>query len=132
MTQRESMPMWLGTMSLASRMPRCPGAVVQVAIGRLAAEVVGDAVVDQRVGRRDGVRVAAQLLDLLRGVAALPQADQPEAGEARAGASRVELLVRDLVQAPDRPAVCSRQLVEPDVGALRHQHHARHPVADRG
>ncbi len=40
----------------------------------------------------------------------------------------VELLVGDLVEAPDGPAVGPTQLVEPDVGALGQQHHARHPV----
>ena len=42
---------------------------------------------------------------------------------------RVELLVRDRVERPDVAAVAARQLVEPDVRALGHQHEARHPVA---
>ena len=76
--------MWLGTMSLARRMPRAPGAVAQVRVGGLAAEVVGDPVVVERVGRRDGVRVAAHPLDPLRGDRALPQPDEPQPGDAPA------------------------------------------------
>ena len=84
-TQRESMPMWLGTMSRASRMPRDQARAFRLLERVLAAEVVGDPVVVQRVGRGDRLGVAAQLLDRLRRAAALPQPDQPEAGEARAG-----------------------------------------------
>ncbi len=36
--------MWLGTMSLARRMPCCGGAVLEVVVGVLAAEVFGDVV----------------------------------------------------------------------------------------
>ena len=41
----------------------CRGAVAQVAPGVLAAELVGDPVVGDRVRRRHGLGVAAQLLD---------------------------------------------------------------------
>ncbi len=41
---------------------------------------------------------------------------------------RVQLLVGDLVEPRDRPAVTARELVEPDVDGLGEQHHARHPV----
>ena len=106
--------------------PARPGPVAQVGVGRLAAEVVGDPVVVERVGRGDRVRVAAHPLDPLRRLRALPQADQPQAGDAPAR-ERVELLVRDRVERPDVAAVRPRQLVEPDVGALGHQHDLRHP-----
>ena len=79
MTQRESMPMWLGTMSLARRMPRCPGPVAQVRIGRLAAEVLGDVVVVERVRGGDRVGIAAHPLDPFGRRRALPQADEPQA-----------------------------------------------------
>ncbi len=39
----------------------------------------------------------------------------------------VELLVGDRVERPDVAAVAPRQLVEPDVRALRDEHEARHP-----
>ncbi len=42
-------------------------------------------------------------------------------------ASDVELLVRDGVERAQVPPVAARQLVEPDVRALGHEHHARHP-----
>ncbi len=100
--------------------------VAQLGVGRLAAEVAGDPVVVERVGRGDRLTIAAHPLDPLGRPRSLPQADQPEAGDAPAG-QRVELLVRDRVQGGDRPAVGSRQLVEPDVGALGHQDDARHP-----
>ena len=58
--------MWFGTMSLASRMPVPPGPVAEVGEGGLAAEVVGDPVVVERVGRGDRVGVAAPALDRLR------------------------------------------------------------------
>ena len=51
--------MWFGTMSDASRMPRCQARCAQVGPGRLAAEVLGDRVVVERVRGRRGVRVAA-------------------------------------------------------------------------
>ncbi len=126
MTQLESMPMWLGTMSLASRIPRCAGPVAQVRVGRLATEVVGDPVVVERVGRGDGVGVAAHPLDPLRGLRALPQADEPQPGDAPVG-EPVELLVRDRVERADVAPVAARQLVEPDVRALGQQDEPRHP-----
>ena len=72
MTQRESMPMWLGTMSEASRTPRAQARCRRFAQARLAAEVVGDPVVVQRVRRRGRVRVAAPGLDPLRRAATAP------------------------------------------------------------
>ena len=46
-----------------------------------------------------------------------------------AGAQLVELLVGDLVEPGDLAAVVARQLREPDVGGLGHQHQLGHPVA---
>ena len=70
------------------------------------------------------------MLDALRGAAALPHADQPHARHAPAGEA-VEFFIRDLVEPADVTPVGLRQLVEPHKGALRQQHHARHPVAIR-
>ncbi len=63
----------------------------------------------------------------LRGRAALPQADQPQPGEAPARQD-VQLFVRDLVQRRDRAPVLLGELVQPDVGVLGDQHQAGHPV----
>ena len=90
--------MWLGTMSLASRMPRAAARSRSDAPRVLAAQVGGDGVVVQRVGGRGGVGVAAELLDALRGAAALPQPDQPQARDAERR-EPVELLVGHLVEA---------------------------------
>ena len=60
---------------------------------RVAAQVVGDVVVVERVGRGHRVGVAAELLDALRGAAALPQPDQPQ---------RVEAAAREPGRAPRR------------------------------
>ena len=89
---------------------------------------LGDPVVVERVGGGDRVLVAAPALDPLRGSRPLPQADQPQPGDPAPG-ERVELLVGDRVERPDLAAVASRQLVEPDVGALGEQDEARHPFA---
>ena len=91
--------------------------------GPRAAEVAGDRVVVERIGRRDRVGVAAQPLDPLRRLGPLPQADQPQAGDAPAG-QPVELLVGDRVERPDVAGIASRQLVEPDIGALGEQDEA--------
>ena len=61
------------------------GAVAEVDVGRLAAQIVGDAVVEERIGGGDGVAVAAELLDGLRGAAALPDADEPQRIDAAMG-----------------------------------------------
>ena len=54
------------------------GAIAQVDVGRFAAQVVGDAVVEERIRRSHGIRVPAELLDRFRCAAALPDADQPQ------------------------------------------------------
>jgi hypothetical protein len=105
-----------------------PAAVAQVMERRLAAQFLGHDVVHQRVGRSGGLWIAAPLLDLLAGPAALPQTDQPQAGEAPPS-QRVQLFVRDLVQAADPAAVLLGELVQPDERRLGHQHDTRHPVA---
>ena len=63
---------------------------------------------------------------VLRGDAALPQADEPEAGDAAVG-EEVELFVGDLVEAVDVAAVFFGELLEPDVGALGHEDDVGHP-----
>ena len=103
-----------------------PGPLAQVRVGGLAAEILGDRVVAQRIGRRHGVGVPAELLDALGRAAALPEPDQPEPAEPPAR-QPVELLVGDLVEPADRSAVRLRELVQPDVGALGHEDGARHP-----
>ena len=96
-----------------------------------AADFRGDLVVVQRVGRRFGVRVAAEVLDPLAGRRALPETDEPEGGEAFF-LQLVQLCVGNLVQPGDRPTVALGQLVEPDQRALGHHDHVRHPVLVRG
>jgi hypothetical protein len=107
-----------------------PGPGLERLVGTLPAEVVGDPVVVERVGAGDGVRVAAQALDPLRRGGALPQADQPQPGDAPR-CEAVELLVGDRVEGPDVATEAARQLVEPDVGALGDEDDPRHPLAVR-
>ena len=102
------------------------GAVLEGVVGFPAAEVFGDVVALQRVGGGDGVVVAAQALDGARRDAALPQADEPEAGDAAVG-EQVEFFVGDLVEAMDVAEVFLGELFEPDVGALGHQDDVGHP-----
>ena len=47
--------MWFGTMSAASRMPRAQARASELLEGGLAAEVVGDPVLVDRVGGRDRI-----------------------------------------------------------------------------
>ncbi len=63
---------------------------------------------------------------VLRGDAALPQADEPEAGDAAVG-EQAQLFVGDLVEAMDVALVFFRELLEPDVGALGHEDDVGHP-----
>ncbi len=102
------------------------GAVAQIDVGRFAAEVVGDLVIEQRIGRRHGILVAAQLLDGLRGAAALPDADQPQRVHAAVG-ERLQFFVGDLVETANVPAVKPAQLRQPHVRALGDHHRGRHP-----
>ena len=119
--------MWLGTMSLASRMPCRQARSRRPARAASPAEVAGDRVVVEGVGRGERGRVAAPALDLLRGPAALPQADEPEAGHAEPGQARParrpgsSSSVR--IGRPWRP----RELVEPDVRALGDEDELGHP-----
>ena len=80
-TQGESMPMWLGTMSEARRMPLAPARPLQVLQGGVAPQIGGDLVAVQGIGRGQGLGIAAFLLDAPRSRAALPDADQPEPGK---------------------------------------------------
>ena len=66
-------------------MPCAPGPVAEVRQGVLAAEVVGDPVVVERVGRGDRVGVAAPALDRLGRLRPLPQPDQPQPGDPAPG-----------------------------------------------
>ena len=59
-----------------------PGALFEVLVGSVPAELPRDVVLHQRVRRRDGILVASHLLHLLRRVAALEEADEPQPGEA--------------------------------------------------
>ena len=105
----------------------CPGPVAEVRVGGLAAEVVRDAVVVEGVGA-DATASALPRIRLIRSEATerchSPMSHRPvtpQRGEP------VELLVGDRVERPDRRARAARQLVEPDVRALGHQHELRHP-----
>ena len=114
--------MWLGTMSAAMRMPR---AQARAGGPRRRAR--------RRARRRSGTRrsrrrtrprpVPAAALDLRRGAAALPQPDQPQAGHADAGQA-VELLVGHVGEGRHGPLEATRELLEPDVGRLGHEHDA--------
>ncbi len=107
-----------------------PRPLSQVLIRRIATQISRDLVVKQRVGRCDRLGIPAHLFDPARCRAALPEADQPQAGEAPTG-QLVEGLVGDLVQAVDGALKRHRELVQPHVGVLGHQHQAGHPVAVR-
>ena len=91
-----------------------------------AAQVLGNLVVEERVGRSHSVLVAAELLDGLRRAAALPHADQPQRVDA-AMRQRGQFFVGNLVEPIDVPAVLLAQLRQPHVGALGNQHRVRHP-----
>ncbi len=108
-------------------MPRAPAAVAEVPIGLFAAEVGGDIIRGERIGRGDGLGLAAEALDGLRGAAALPEADEPKAVHA-AVAEYVELFVGNLIQAGDGASVLERELMQPDVGALGDEHDVGHPL----
>ena len=109
-------------------MPRAAARSRRFACAASPPRSLGDPVVVERVGGGDRLLVAAPALDPLGGSRPLPQADQPQPGDAAPG-QRVQLLVGDRVERPDLAAVSSRELVEPDVGALGDQHEARHPLA---
>ena len=126
MTQRESMPMWFGHHVAGEADAVRPGTVTEVRVGGFATEVLGDVVVVERVRGGDRVGVAAHPLDPFGRRRAFPQADEPQPGHAPAREGR-ELLVRDAIERPDLAPMCPRQLVEPDVRALGHQHDLRHP-----
>src|ERR1017187_2986337 len=89
------------------------GAVAQIAVSVIAAEVVGDAVVVERVGGGDGILLAAHMFDTRRGATALPNADEPECIEAAAGEG-FQFFVGDLIEALDSATVLARELGEPD------------------
>ena len=101
-------------------------AVAQVDVRGLAAEIVGDAIVKERVGRGDRILVATELLDGLRRAAALPHSNEPERIDAAVGEGR-QFFVRNLIEPPDVPAMPAAELRQPHVGALGHEHRARHP-----
>ena len=104
-----------------------PGAPTQVVHGIGTAQVAGDFVIIQRVGRGHSFRVAHHLLDALGSYASFPQADEPQAVDAAAG-ERIQLLVGNLIQAGDRTLVLFRKLVEPDIGVFGQQDDLGHPI----
>src|SRR5438874_1569953 len=71
--------------------------------------------------------VAAAPLDLARRLAPLPQADEPQPADPEVG-QPVKLLVGDRIERVDVAGVLPRELVEPNVGALRDEHEPRHPL----
>ena len=101
-------------------------AVAQGDVGRFAAKIVGNAIVEERIGRGDGILIAAELLDGLGGAAALPNADEPERIDA-AVREVGEIFVGDLVEAADVAAVFAAQLRQPHIGAFGDEHRAGHP-----
>jgi len=111
--------------------PPLAAALFQVTERLFPPQVVGDDVVVEGVGGRDGIGVAGDLLDLLGSGRALPESDEPEGGEPPAGED-VQFLVRHLVEAVDGALVLAGELVEPDVGHLGEHHHVGHPVGIGG
>ncbi len=103
------------------------GAIAQVAIGVVAAEVVRDAVVEEGVGGSDGVLLTAHVLDALGGAGTLPETDEPEGVETAIGEG-LEFFVRNLVEALDGAAILTGELSEPDVGAFGDHDDVGHPV----
>src|SRR3954451_4145046 len=75
-----------------------PRTVTEIAVGRLTAKVARDLVVEQRVGRCNGIRIAHHLLDPARGGTAFPEADQPQTGKSTPG-QVIQFFIRDLVEA---------------------------------
>ena len=102
------------------------GAVAKVDVRRFAAQVLGDTVVEERIGRRDGVLVSAQQLDGFRSPTALPDADQPQRVHAAIGEC-LEFFAGDVVEAADVAPIEPAELREPHVGALRNHDGSRHP-----
>src|SRR5580692_10602038 len=102
------------------------GAIPKVDIRAFSAQVVGDSIIEKRIGRCHCVGIAAEQLDGLRGTAALPNANEPERVEtaARQGG---QFLVRDFVESADVTAVLFAQLRQPHVGALGDQDRTWHP-----
>ena len=101
-------------------------AVAQIRVSRFAAQVFGNRVVEERIGRGHRIRIAAEQLDRLGGAAALPDADQPERIQP-APCQNGELLVGNLVEAGNRAPILPAHLRQPHVGALGDQHDGRHP-----
>ena len=101
-------------------------AVAQADVGGLAAEVVGNAVVEERVGTGYGIGVSAELLDGFGGAAALPDADEPKRVEPATG-ERSQLLVGNLVEPVNVAAVLFAELRQPHVGAFGDKHGVGHP-----
>ena len=106
--------------------PMVIGAVAQGDVGRFAAEIVGNAIVEERIGRGDGILIAAELLDGAGGAAALPNADEPERIDAVVR-DLGEIFVGDLVKAADVAAVFAAQLREPHIGAFGDEDRTGHP-----
>ncbi len=65
--------------------PALPGFFTQHRHGSLATQIVRNHIIVQRVRRRHGIGVAHDLLDRAGSGAALPQADQPQPGDAVTG-----------------------------------------------
>ena len=101
-------------------------AIAKRLIRHRSAKILRDLVVLQRVGRRHRILLPAQPLDRPRRHTALPQPDQPQPGHAPLR-QQLQLLIGNLVQPMNVPPVLLRQLLQPHIRALRHQHHCGHP-----
>ena len=102
------------------------GTVAQVHVSCLAAQIFGNRIVEERISRGHGIRVAAELLDGLRGAAPLPDSDQPKRVES-AARELCQFLVWYLVKFGDAAAILPAHLRQPDVCALSYQHGSWHP-----
>ena len=90
-------------------------------------KISGHFIVIQRVGRSDGIRIPADLLDPLGCGGTLPQPYQPEAGEPP-GRQSVKFRVRHLIKTGDGEPEGTAQLIKPDVDHLGHHDHMGHPA----
>ena len=80
------------------------GPCFQVFIGGITAQVGGNFIILQGIGGGDRFRVTVYLFYLLRGIAAFPQTDQPQTGDAEVGQA-VQLFIGNLIQTVYLPAV---------------------------
>ena len=100
--------------------------LLQVKISFIAADVVGNGIIFKSVCRGLCFRISLELLDFLRGIASLPEPDQPQCRKAAFG-DEIKLRIGNILQTINRASVKFTELVEPDIGAFGQHDHFRHP-----